>query len=245
MCRPALRLAGALTRARLMVFLADDAADRTARLIEAHEAERLRLARELHDDVGQRLAVLTMDLDAIRSLPLLPPEVGARLQEVSDRTLQLARDIQALSQRLHPPKLDYLGLESAAASFCREMSRRHEVDIAFSAEGIPNDVPAPVALSVFRVMQQAVTNAVQHAGVRHVDVTLAATADELRLDVEDTGIGFDFDEVFSRGAPGLVGMLERIRLLKGQLDVQARRGAGTSIRARVPLSSSKRSPSAT
>ena len=227
------------------MFPGDDAEHRTARLIEAHEAERLRIARELHDDIGQRVAILTMDLDALSRLPRLPPEVSTRIQNVSDRTLQLARDLQALSQRLHPPKLDYLGLGSAAASFCREVSTRHDVDLVFSTEGMPTDVPARVALPLFRVLQEAVTNAVQHAGVRRIAVTLRARPDELQLDVEDAGAGFDVDAVLAAGAPGLVGMLERIRLLGGHLEIQARRGAGTSIRARVPLSGSNRSPAAT
>ena len=117
--------------------------------------------------------------------------------------------------------------------------------IAFSGEGIPDDVPTPVALSLFRVMQEAVTNAIKHAGVREVTVTLRAAPDQLALDVEDTGIGFDVDAVLGSGAPGLIGMLERIRLLGGHLQIQAQRGAGTSIRARVPLSAEKRSPAAT
>jgi signal transduction histidine kinase len=220
------------------VFPGDDAEHRAARLIEAHEAERLRIARELHDDIGQRLAVLTMDLDALRRLPLLPPEVSTRLQELSDRSLQLARDLEALSQRLHPPKLEYLGLGSAAASFCQEVSTRHDVDIDFSTEGMPTDLPTRVALPLFRVLQEAVTNAVQHAGGRRVAVSLRAGSDELQLDVADTGAGFDVDAVLGGEAPGLVGMLERIRLLGGHLEIQARRGAGTSIRARVPFSSS-------
>src|SRR4030095_10064099 len=153
-----------------MVLRGDDVERRTARLIEAHDTERTRLARELHDDISQRLALLTIDLHALRRPALPAAEVSTRLDDLSDRTLQLARDIQAISQRLHPPKLDYLGMRSAAASFCREVSTRDNIDIAFHADDVPDGVPARVALSVFRVLQEAVMNAVQHAGVREVAV---------------------------------------------------------------------------
>ena len=134
-----------------MVFIGDDTArtkDVEARLIEAHEAERTRIAGELHDDIGQRMAVLTMDLDALgQALPLPTDEARTRVRALSDRTLQLAKDIQALSHRLHPPKLEYLGVVSASASFCREVSTQQNVDIAFSHDGIPDGVPNHVALS--------------------------------------------------------------------------------------------------
>src|SRR4029453_8863495 len=133
-----------------MVFRGDDVERRTARLIEAHDTERTRLARELHDDISQRLALLTIDLDALRRLPLPAAEVSTRLDDLSDRTLQLARDIQAISQRLHPPKLDYLGMRSASRSFCPEKCPRANTHIAFHADDVPDGGPARVALSVFR-----------------------------------------------------------------------------------------------
>ena len=230
---------------RLPVMTGDDtprAKDVGARLIEAHEAERTRIAGELHDDIGQRMAVLTMDLDALgQALPLPTDEARARVRALGDRTLQLAKDIQALSHRLHPSKLDYLGVASASASFCREVSRQQNVDIAFSHDGIPDGVPNHVALSLFRVLQEAVTNAVRHAGVRQVAVTLRGSRDDIRLEIVDTGVGFDRDAVLSGRALGLVGMQERVRLVNGDLVIESRPDAGTSIRARVPLPGSDRS----
>jgi len=230
---------------RLLVMTGDDtprAKDVEARLIEAHEAERTRIAGELHDDIGQRMAVLTMDLDALgQALPLPTDEARARVRALGDRTLQLAKDIQALSHRLHPSKLDYLGVASASASFCREVSRQQNVDIAFSHDGIPDGVPNHVALSLFRVLQEAVTNAVRHAGVRQVAVTLRGSRDDIRLEIVDTGVGFDRDAVLSGRALGLVGMQERVRLVNGDLVIESRPDAGTSIRARVPLPGSDRS----
>ena len=225
-----------------MVFLAmtrHARKDVEARLIEAHEAERTRIAGELHDDIGQRMAVLTMDLDALgQALPLPTDEARTRVRALGDRTLQLAKDIQALSHRLHPPKLEYLGVASASASFCREVSRQQNVDIAFSHDGIPDGVPNHVALSLFRVLQEAVTNAVRHAGVREVAVTLRGSPEDIRLEIVDAGVGFDRDAVLSGRALGLIGMQERVRLVNGDLVIESRPGAGTSIRARVPLSGS-------
>jgi len=225
-----------------MVIPGDDpprAKDVGARLIEAHEAERTRIAGELHDDIGQRMAALTMELDALgQALPLPTDEARTRVRGLGDRTLQLAKDIQALSNRLHPPKLEYLGVASASASFCREVSRQQNVDIAFSHDGIPDGVPNRVALSLFRVLQEAVTNAVRHAGVHEVAVTLRGSLEDIRLEIIDAGVGFDRDAVLSGRALGLIGMQERVRMVNGDLVIESRPGAGTSIRARMPLSGS-------
>ena len=122
------------------------------KLIEAHEAERERVAMDLHDDIGQRLAVMRMELDILdQALPLETSEVRLRIRELSERTLALARDVQALSHRLHPSMLRYLGVVSASAAFCRELAERQHVDVAFSHHGIPDGVQANVASSVFRV----------------------------------------------------------------------------------------------
>jgi signal transduction histidine kinase len=232
-----------------MVLIGDNperARDVEARLIEAHEAERTRIARELHDDIGQRMALLTMDLDALgQALPPSSTEARSRIRALSDQTLQLAKDIQAISHRLHPPKLDYLGVVSACASFCRDVSRQQNVDIAFSHDGIPDGLPNHMALSLFRVLQEAVTNAVRHAGVRDVAVTLRGSPEEIQLEIADAGAGFDRDTVLSGRALGLIGMQERVRLVKGDLAIESRPGAGTSIRARVPLSDSDQSLSPT
>jgi signal transduction histidine kinase len=206
------------------------------KLIEAHEAERERVAMELHDDIGQRLAVTRIDLDVLaQALPLETSEVRLRILELSERTLALAIDVQALSHRLHPSVLGYLGVVSASAAFCRELAARQHVDIAFSHDGVPDGVPANVARAVFRVLQEAVTNAVKHAGVSGVTVALRGSPDAIRLDVSDAGVGFDPDSVLSGGGVGLVGMQERVRAVGGELFIESRPGAGTSIRARVPI----------
>ena len=223
-----------------MVVIGDDTERMKAieaLLIEAHEAERTRVAGALHDDIGQRLAVLTMDLDALsKALPLPTTEVRARIDALSDRAIDLGKDIQALSHQLYPAKLDYLGLVSASASFCRDLSKQHHVEIAFSHDGVPETVPATVALPVFRVLQEAVTNVVKHAGVRHATVALGGSPGEIRVEIVDAGRGFDPDAVLSGHAPGLIGMRERARVLGGEVFIRSRPGEGTSISARVPWS---------
>jgi signal transduction histidine kinase len=222
-----------------MVFIGDDV-ERVkateALLIEAHEAERIRVGKELHDDIGQRIAVLTMALDALsKALPLPTEEARARIDAISDRAVDLAQDIQSMSDRLHPLKLDYQGLVSASASFCREVSKRQNIEIAFSHDDVPERVPAGVALALFRVLQEAVVNAVKHAGVGQVKVALTGRPGEIRVDVVDGGAGFDPDAVLGGRAPGLVGMRERAHLAGGELSIRSQPRAGTSISARVPL----------
>jgi len=206
------------------------------KLIEAHEAERTQVAAALHDDIGQRMAILTMALDGlVRDLPLEISDARHRLRELSDQTLALAREIQALSHHLHPSRLDHLGLAAASASFCREIAARRGVEIAFSHNGIPGGVPADVALALFRVLQEAVTNAIAHAGVGQLTVILRGAPDGIHLDVVDAGIGFDVDAALSGRGVGLIGMQERARLTGGELLIESRPGAGTSIRVRAPI----------
>jgi PAS domain S-box-containing protein len=215
---------------------ADALADLSHRLVEAHESERARIARELHDDISQRMAVLTIDLDGLnRAIPPSATHLYDRIRALSDYALQLAKDIQALSHQLHSSTLDYQGIASASESFCRELSKQQSVDIAFSCQNVPDDVPQDVALCLFRVLQEAVTNAVKHAGVRRVTVTLRGTDDEIRLDVVDTGIGFDQRTAMKGRGLGLISMQERVRLVDGNIVIESRPGQGTAVRVRMPL----------
>jgi signal transduction histidine kinase len=221
--------------------LRDDAAIE-ALLIEAHEAERIRLARRLHDDFGQRAAALTIDLDLL--LKTLPAsDMQHTLQALSDRLLTLAKDLQVVSHELYPPKLRYLGLAAASASLCSEMSNESNVDVAFSGEAIPEGLPPWVSLLVYRILQEAIANAVQHAGSARVRVTLRGTPGHIDLEVSDAGIGFDTETVLSGRAPGLIGMLARARLTGGQIVIQSRPAGGTSICAHVPIAASLNDPS--
>jgi PAS domain S-box-containing protein len=207
------------------------------RLIEAHEEERTWIARELHDDINQRVALLAVQFEQWTQHPHnsgveLNDRVGSNLrQELSD----LAKDIQALSHRLHPSKLDYLGLAAAADGFCRELSARQKVDINFSHAGIPRNLPKEISLCIFRVLQEALQNAVKHSGVRHFKVALHGNSEGIRLSVSDLGVGFDPQDAIDSHGLGLISMRERLQLVGGEFFIQSEPGHGSTICARVPL----------
>jgi signal transduction histidine kinase len=205
------------------------------RLIEAHEEERTHIGRELHDDINQRLALLGVELD--RGNQRLPssPQLREYVRHAQQRITDIARDVQSLSHRLHSSKLDYLGLATAANSFCRELSEKSDVGVDFSHAGIPSTLPKEVSLCLFRVLQEALQNAVKHSGVKYFTVDLHGTSEAVELTVTDTGFGFEEQEAFTRQGLGLISMRERLQLVHGEFSVESHRGAGTTIRTRVPL----------
>jgi PAS domain S-box-containing protein len=206
------------------------------KLIEAQEEERTRIARELHDDVGQRIALLTVNLDSLKKGPLVSAaESARRIEEVRKQLEDLARDIQALSHTLHSQKLEYLGLGAAAAGFCREFSERHGVEIDFHSESIPRELPREISLCLFRVLQEALQNAIKHSGSRQFQVSLKSEANEIELKVHDLGIGFEPEEAIKGRGLGLTSMKERLKLVDGHLSIDSRPRRGTTIHARVPL----------
>jgi signal transduction histidine kinase len=205
------------------------------RLIEAHEEERTWIGRELHDDINQRLALLAVELD--RLTQHASEEVGAQVHHAQERIMQIARDVQSLSHRLHSSKLEYLGLVKAATSFCRELSEQSSVKINFKHADIPHTLPKELSLCLFRVLQEALQNATKYSGVRDFSVELYGTPELLELTVTDTGKGFEEQEAFTRHGLGLISMRERLQLVRGELSVKSRPGAGTTIYARVPLRS--------
>jgi signal transduction histidine kinase len=148
----------------------------------------------------------------------------------------LSKDIQAISHRLHSSKLDFLGLVSASESLCRELAAsRPGLRVDFDADDVPREVPPDVALAVFRVLQEAVNNAAKHAEARRLQVTLEGVADWIHLEVVDDGIGFDPEAAMNGAGMGLVSMRERLTLVAGELFVESRPGAGSTIRARAPI----------
>jgi signal transduction histidine kinase len=204
------------------------------RLIEAHEEERTWIGRELHDDINQRLALLAVELD-------LWGKEGSRskfsehLSHAQSRITEISKDVQALSHRLHSSKLDYLGLTAAARSFCKELSDQAEVEVQFSYSGVPSSMPKELALCLFRVLQEALQNAIKYSGVRVFRVNLLGSPHDVELTVSDDGIGFDETEWFSRQGIGLISMRERLQMVDGIFDIRTHPGGGTTISARVPL----------
>jgi PAS domain S-box-containing protein len=204
-------------------------------LIEAQEAERTRIARELHDDINQRVAVLAMNLSMLRrELPASERDTAERLGEAHEEIKTLATDIQALSHRLHTSRLEYIGLEGAVTGFCRELSERQKLKIALRIENLTEALPPETALCLFRVLQEAVHNALKYSGTEECDVWLVGTASDVELTVRDSGAGFDADNLEGQGL-GLISMRERLRLVKGQLSIESRPQHGTTVRATVPV----------
>ncbi len=215
------------------------------RLIEAQEQERTYVARELHDDVNQRIALLALNLEILKQeLPASAVGLNSRIREACDLVSELGSDIQALSHRLHSSKLGYLGLEAAAASFCKELSDHQKVEINFRSEGIPEKLPEEVSLCLFRVLQEALQNAAKHSGARHFEVALRRESNQIHLMVRDQGLGFDIEDTINSLGIGLTSMRERLKLVDGQLSIESRLQLGTTIHARVPLNPKMKSASA-
>lgn len=212
----------------------------SGRLIEAQERERRRIARELHDDIGQRLALLTVELDQIDNGA--KRNVTQSVRSLVTQSTALARDIQSLSHRLHSSKLEYLGLASAAASFCKEASTQFAVQIIFRNEGIPDGLCPDTALAVFRVLQEAINNALKHSAAGHISVVLRESNHGIELDVSDSGIGFDVAEARKRAGLGLISMEERMKLIGGEVQVRSEEGGGTTVWAYVPITSKHDGP---
>jgi signal transduction histidine kinase len=209
------------------------------RLIEAQDQERTRIARELHDDIGQRLALLAMGLTQLQQNSAnLPAEVHSRMRELQKQTSEIAIDIQSLSHELHSSRLEYLGITAAVRAFCKEFSEQQKVEIDFRTHGLPSLVPQDVSLCLFRVLQEALHNSAKHSGVRHFEVRLWATPGEIHLTVRDPGSGFDREAAKASRGLGLISMEERLKILKGTFSIESQPQCGTTIHARVPLSAS-------
>ena len=205
------------------------------RLIEAHEEERTWIGRELHDDINQRLALVAVQLDRWKQETLPDEKISTLFGDAMQRIQEISIGVQALSHRLHSSKLDYLGLASAAKSFCRELSQSAKVEVQFSQSAVPSVIPKEVSLSLFRVLQEALHNATKYSGVRTFHVNLRGTDDGIELTVSDEGRGFEEQEAFSRKGLGLISMRERIQMVNGIFDLRTQPGAGTTVTAQVPL----------
>jgi PAS domain S-box-containing protein len=205
------------------------------KLIEAHEEERAWLARELHDDISQRLCLLQVRLGnlkgAERSLVELRHGIEYTVEEVSS----LATDVQGLSHRLHSSKLQFLGLATAASDYCREVADQHKVQVDFRAENMPRDLPPELSVSIFRVLQEALQNAIKHSGSQRFEVLLDYDSNEIHMTVHDSGRGFDADQAMKGRGLGLISMRERVALVAGELSIESQPQNGTTVYVRIPL----------
>ena len=220
--------------------LAEEALSTLSRkLIEAQEAERARIARDLHDDIGQRLALVLITLGQVKHASGKTDGVSVKLDEVSKQVSGISRSIHNLSQQLHSATLRHLGVAEAMKGFCRELSEQHKVEISFSRRDVAENVGAEISLCLFRVLQEGLHNALKHSGVRRFEVELLGTPDEISLLIRDSGSGFDPEKAMKGSGLGLVSMQERLKLVNGELTIVSERKRGTEIRARVPFVSTQ------
>jgi len=172
------------------------------------------------------------------------PDVRNRMGELQKQTSEIATDIQSLSHELHSAKLQYLGIAGAMRGFCREFGEQQKVEIDFHAHDLLSPLSPDTSLCFFRVLQEALHNAVKHSGVRHFEVRLWATSDEIHLTVQDSGAGFDRKAAKASRGLGLISMEERLKLVNGTLSIDSQPKRGTTLHARVPLNSGSDSMSA-
>lgn len=210
----------------------------TGRLIHAQEEERTRIARELHDDFSQRLAILGVGLVQLwKALPQSNVEERARIQEMMKGTNELSSDLHSLSHQLHSSRLEHVGLVSALAGLCREIRDKYKIEVHFNKCEIYLEIPKDVALCLFRVAQEALGNVVKHSQAKSAHVELGANASGVSIRISDDGRGFDINRPKPGTGIGLMGMNERMRLAGGRLLVKSGLMQGTEILAEVPLRS--------
>jgi len=206
-------------------------ADMSRKLLESQEQERVRIGRELHDDINQRLAMLGIELD---QLPKDTPELERRVEELRDELSQISEDVQALSHDLHSAKLEYFGAVGGIRSWCKEFAERQKMEVDFRSD-VPSPLPLTIGLPLFRVLQEALHNTSKHSGVRRVEVQLREESGEIHLVVSDSGTGFDVEAAFHGKGLGLSSMRERVRLVNGTITIASKPTAGTRIDVRVPM----------
>lgn len=207
--------------------------DLSGRLIHAQEEERRRIARELHDDLSQRLGLLGLELDRLSQLPGNVADLPERIQGLRQQADALSSDLHRLSYELHPSMITHLGLVAAVRSFCREVSRQQGIRIDFVDRDVPREIPEGVSLCLYRITQETLRNVVKHSGAPDARVELLGSEGGVRLRITDSGIGFD--PKARRNGLGLVSMEERLRLVGGEMTIDSRPQAGTRIDVEVPL----------
>jgi PAS domain S-box-containing protein len=207
------------------------------RVIEAEERERNRIAKELHEDVGQRLALLAIGIEQLKNdFPNRNVELLDRLDAAWKQTLEILTDVKASAHELYSPRLEYLGVAAVMRIFCEEFGERKNVEIAFSSHGPPNLAQPEVSICLFRVLQEALHNGVKHSRVQKFRVQLWAD-DEIHLTVSDSGAGFDLEAARRGRGLGLIRMEQRVRLVNGTFSVESQPEKGTAVYVSVPLRS--------
>ncbi len=208
------------------------------RVIEAEERERNRIARDLHEDIGQRLALLAIAIEQLKNdFPHQAVELLDGLDAVWRKTLEILTDVKASAHELYSPRLEYLGIAAVMKTFCEEFGERKRVEIDFRSHGFPSLVLPDVSICLFRVLQEALHNGVMHSGVQRFSVQLWCESDEIHLRVSDSGVGFDLKAARTSRKLGLIRIEQRVKLVEGTLSIDSQPEKGTTVLVSVPLRS--------
>jgi signal transduction histidine kinase len=208
----------------------------TARLLTAHEEEGKRVARELHDDLIQKLAVLAIRIEWLEHhLPDSPQLTREQLRSLSRRVAEVTADVRRMARQLHPSILEDLGLAAAIQSYANHFAKRERVTVKFTARDLPESLSQDISLCLYRVAQESLSNVAKHARTKEAAITVASSQDGVSLSVKDAGVGFNPGSVTGKGGLGLISMQERVRLVNGNLSVSSRRGSGTEVSVWIPL----------
>ena len=206
------------------------------KLIHTQEQERSRIARELHDGIGQQIAALSISLSSLRRrIPEQEGELRAQAKRIRERIESIAEHVRRISHELHPATLELAGIAVALRSYCTRFSVDQRIEIELDAEGEFEDISPEAALCLFRVAQEALQNAAKHSGATQAAVRLERTSGQVRLTVTDHGFGFNIDSAPSHAGLGLVSMRERARLLNGRLEISSSPGVGTTLSVSIPV----------
>lgn len=215
-------------------------ADETARIVCAgllarQDEECRRIARDLHDDVSQRLALLSLELQRLgQNVPALSADVSARALELWERTAEISTTVHDLTYRLHPLKVELLGLHAAISDLRRHLASRYHIAVSIVYEAVPEPLPRDLALCLFGIVQEGLANVTKHSGASHASIEVTGTGNAIALVIADTGVGFDPDAVGSCGL-GLLDIRQRLDRVGGSLRVSSRAGEGTRLEATVPF----------
>ena len=210
------------------------------RVIEAEERERDRIAKDLHENVGQRLALLAIAIEQLKNdFPHQAVELLDRMDAVWRKTLEILTDVKASAHELYSPRLEYLGIAAVMRTFCEEFGERKRVEIDFRSHDFPSPVLPDVSICLFRVLQEALHNGVMHSGVQKFSVQLWGESDEIHLRVSDSGVGFDLRAARRGRGLGLVRIEQRVKLVEGTSSIDSQPEEGTTVQVSVPLRSGR------
>jgi two-component system, chemotaxis family, CheB/CheR fusion protein len=229
------RLAGEVaSTARELGRTQDELRALAARLFTSQEEERRRVARELHDDISQKLALLEIDAQQVEpQITSDPVRARKELERVRIAVGDLSEEVRRISHALHPSVIEDLGITPAIRSLVEDFRDREDMIVTFQADNVPDGIPLEIATGLYRITQEALRNTAKHAGRTHVKVTLVGEPGHIRLQTIDAGKGFD--PRANRSGLGLISMQERARILRGKLTIESKLGEGTKVTVDVPL----------